>query len=278
LAPPLSFRATLNHEKFTLDAAFEGVPGLTALFGPSGAGKTTVLDIIAGVRRPKTARIVIAGHTVVDTDARIYVPAHKRRTGLVFQDAQLFPHLTVEQNIKFGRWFTQPDSTALSIALVVDVLGIGDLLKRRPAKLSGGERQRVALARALLSSPRILLMDEPLSGLDDARRLEIMALIERVRDEFAIPITYVTHTREEVRRLASGLCGVRSPVGGASSTMATGRAPPGSVCALPPVPVPGMSLPPVPGPRLLPVSGIPSPFLRMFGTWCSPAPWNPAYR
>ena len=203
LAPPLSFRATLNHEKFTLDAAFEGVPGLTALFGPSGAGKTTVLDIIAGVRRPKTARIVIAGHTVVDTDARIYVPAHKRRTGLVFQDAQLFPHLTVEQNIKFGRWFTQPDSTALSIALVVDVLGIGDLLKRRPAKLSGGERQRVALARALLSSPRILLMDEPLSGLDDARRLEIMALIERVRDEFAIPITYVTHRREEVRRLAS---------------------------------------------------------------------------
>ena len=195
LAPPLSFRATLNHEKFTLDAAFEGVPGLTALFGPSGAGKTTVLDIIAGVRRPKTARIVIAGHTVVDTDARIYVPAHKRRTGLVFQDAQLFPHLTVEQNIKFGRWFTQPDSTALSIALVVDVLGIGDLLKRRPAKLSGGERQRVALARALLSSPRILLMDEPLSGLDDARRLEIMALIERVRDEFAIPITNVTHTR-----------------------------------------------------------------------------------
>jgi molybdate transport system ATP-binding protein len=203
LAPPLSFRAFLKHEKFTLDVTFESGPGLTALFGPSGAGKTTVLDVIAGVRRPKTGRIVIAGHTVVDTDAGIYVPAHKRRTGLVFQDAQLFPHLTVEQNIKFGRWFTQPDSIALPIALVVDVLGIGDLLKRRPAKLSGGERQRVALARALLSSPRILLMDEPLSGLDDARRLEIMVLIERVRDEFAIPITYVTHTREEVRRLAS---------------------------------------------------------------------------
>ena len=109
LAPPLSFRALLKHEKFTLDVAFEGVPGVTALFGPSGAGKTTVLDVIAGVRRPKTGRIAIAGHTVVDTDAGIYVPAHKRRTGMVFQDAQLFPHLTVEQNIKFGRWFTPSD-------------------------------------------------------------------------------------------------------------------------------------------------------------------------
>ena len=183
--------------------AFEGVPGVTALFGPSGAGKTTVLDVIAGVRRPKTGRIAIAGHTVVDTDAGIYVPAHKRRTGMVFQDAQLFPHLTVEQNIKFGRWFTPSEAGALPIELVVDVLGISKLLKRRPAMLSGGERQRVALARALLSSPRLLLMDEPLSGLDDARRLEIMILIERVRDEFAVPIIYVTHTREEVKRLAS---------------------------------------------------------------------------
>jgi molybdate transport system ATP-binding protein len=203
LAPPLSFRALLKHEKFTLDVAFEGVPGVTALFGPSGAGKTTVLDVIAGVRRPKTGRIAIAGHTVVDTDAGIYVPAHKRRTGMVFQDAQLFPHLTVEQNIKFGRWFTPSEEGALPIELVVDVLGISKLLKRRPAMLSGGERQRVALARALLSSPRLLLMDEPLSGLDDSRRLEIMILIERVRDEFAVPIIYVTHTREEVKRLAS---------------------------------------------------------------------------
>ena len=122
---------------------------------------------------------------------------------MVFQDAQLFPHLTVEQNIKFGRWFTPSEEGALPIDLVVDVLGIANLLKRRPAMLSGGEKQRVALARALLSSPRILLMDEPLSGLDDARRLEIMSLIERVRDEFSVPIIYVTHTRDEVRRLAS---------------------------------------------------------------------------
>jgi molybdate transport system ATP-binding protein len=203
VAPPLSVRAFLRHDKFTLDVAFECVRGLTALFGPSGAGKTMVLNLIAGVRRPEKGRIVIAGRTVVDTEAGIYVPAHKRRIGMVFQDAQLFPHLTVEQNIKFGRWFTQSEEGALPIDLVVDVLGIANLLKRRPAMLSGGEKQRVALARALLSSPRILLMDEPLSGLDDARRLEIMSLIERVRDEFSVPIIYVTHTRDEVRRLAS---------------------------------------------------------------------------
>jgi molybdate transport system ATP-binding protein len=203
VAPPLSVRAFLRHDKFTLDVAFECVRGLTALFGPSGAGKTMVLNLIAGVRRPEKGRIVIAGRTVVDTEAGIYVPAHKRRIGMVFQDAQLFPHLTVEQNIKFGSWFTPSEEGALPIDLVVDVLGIANLLKRRPAMLSGGEKQRVALARALLSSPRILLMDEPLSGLDDARRLEIMSLIERVRDEFSVPIIYVTHTRDEVRRLAS---------------------------------------------------------------------------
>jgi molybdate transport system ATP-binding protein len=203
LPKSFSVRALLKHENFTLDVVFDGDSGLTALFGPSGSGKTTVLNLIAGVQRPDTGRIVIAGHTVVDTEARVYVPSHKRRVGMVFQDAQLFPHLTVEQNITFGRWFKPSEAGALPVGLVVDVLGIAHLLKRRPAKLSGGEKQRVALARALLSTPRILLMDEPLAGLDDALRLEIMALIERVRDEFAIPIVYVTHTREEVRRLAS---------------------------------------------------------------------------
>ncbi len=212
LAPPLSFRALLKHEKFTLDVAFEGVPGVTALFGPSGAGKTTVLDVIAGVRRPKTGRIAIAGHTVVDTDAGIYVPAHKRRTGMVFQDAQLFPHLTVEQNIKFGRWFTPSEEGALPIELVVDVLGISKLLKRRPAMLSGGERQRVALARALLSSPRLLLMDEPLSGLDDSRRLEIMssdrARARRVRGADHLRHAYAR--RGEAPCLASRADGCRT--------------------------------------------------------------------
>lgn len=200
---PLTVRAIQRRGDFTLDIAFEGDGGLTALFGQSGAGKTTVLNMIAGVQRPDSGRIVVAGRTLTDTDANIFVPTYLRRVGFVFQDAQLFPHLSVEQNIKFGRWFTRPRAGALSLDTVVDVLGIRAMLKRRPTTLSGGEKQRVALARALLSSPSILLMDEPLASLDEARKLEIMALIERVRDDFAMPIVYVTHTIEEVRRLAS---------------------------------------------------------------------------
>jgi len=200
---PLSVRAIAARGDFTLDVAFEGDKGLTALFGPSGSGKTTILNLIAGLIRPGSGRIAVAGEVLTDTDAGIFVAPHKRRVGFVFQDAQLFPHLTVGQNIKFGRRFTQPADDALSVDTVTSVLGIGPLIERRPATLSGGEKQRVALARALLSSPRILLMDEPLAGLDDDRCQEIMALIERVRDAFKVPIVYVTHARDEVRRLAS---------------------------------------------------------------------------
>jgi molybdate transport system ATP-binding protein len=203
MPPPFSVRARLKRGHFFIDVAFDGAPGLTALFGPSGSGKTTILNMIAGTQRPDSGLITVGGRTLTDTEAGIFVPPHRRRVGFVFQDAQLFPHLTVGQNIRFGRWFTPADDSAPREDLVTGVLGIDGLLKRRPATLSGGEKQRVALARALLSSPRILLMDEPLSGLDDARRNEIMALIERVRDEFAIPIVYVTHTRDEVRRLAT---------------------------------------------------------------------------
>ena len=202
-APALSVRAFQKRGDFTLDVAFESDSALTALFGPSGSGKTAVLNLIAGVQRPDRGRIVVAGHVLTDTEAHIFVPPHRRRVGFVFQDAQLFPHLTVEQNIKFGQWFTRTERHGSPLDVIVDVLGIASLLKRRPATLSGGEKHRVALARALLSSPRILLMDEPLSGLDDARRDEIMSLIERIRDEFAVPIVYVTHSVDEVRRLAS---------------------------------------------------------------------------
>jgi molybdate transport system ATP-binding protein len=201
--PALSVTAFKRRNGFTLDVAFESNSPLTALFGPSGSGKTSVLNVIAGVLRPTTGRVVLAGHVVTDTAARTFVPPHCRRVGYVFQDAQLFPHLTVGQNIKFGTWFRRRENSTLPLEVIVDVLGIGALLKRRPATLSGGERHRVALARALLSSPRILLMDEPLSGLDDERRLETLRLIERVRDEFSIPIVFVTHNQDEVRRLAS---------------------------------------------------------------------------
>jgi molybdate transport system ATP-binding protein len=210
MPPPVSFRARHKRGDFVLDAAFEGGPGITALFGPSGAGKTSVLNIIAGTQRPDSGQVAVAGRILTDTDAGIFLPSHQRRVGFVFQDAQLFPHLTVEQNVKFGRWFTRAEDSAPPLDLVTHVLGIGNLLKRRPATLSGGEKQRVALARALLSAPRILLMDEPLSGLDDSRRNEIMGLIECVRDEFNIPIIYVTHTRDEVRRLATRVVGMKA--------------------------------------------------------------------
>jgi len=201
--PALSVWAFQKRNGFTLDVTFESDSSLTALFGPSGAGKTSVLNVIAGVNRPDKGRITVAGNVLTDTEKHIFVPPHLRRVGFVFQDAQLFPHLTVEQNIRFGQWFRRGEKNALPQDVIVGVLGIGHLLKRRPATLSGGEKHRVAMARALLSSPRILLMDEPLSGLDDARRSEIMSLIERVRDEFAVPMVFVTHNLEEVRRLAS---------------------------------------------------------------------------
>lgn len=203
MPPPLSVRVRQQRNDFLLDVAFEGDSGITALFGPSGSGKTTILNIIAGTLRPDAGSVAVSGHVLTDTQAGVFVPCHRRRVGFVFQDAQLFPHLTVEQNIKFGRWFVSTSDEAPPLDVVIRELGIAGLLKRRPATLSGGEKQRVALARALLSSPRILLMDEPLSGVDDARRNEIMGLIERVRDEFRIPIVYVTHTRSEVRRLAT---------------------------------------------------------------------------
>lgn len=203
MPPLLRVDIAARHGDFLLDAAFEADPGVTALFGRSGAGKTTLLHHIAGLYRPHRGRIDCRGEALVDVEQRIFVPKHKRRVGLVFQDAQLFPHLTVAQNLKFGRWFAPEPEAGVDFDHIVETLGIGNLLARRPAKLSGGERQRVALARALLAGPRLLLMDEPLAGLDDARRQEILPLIERVRDEFSAPILYVTHARDEVSRLAS---------------------------------------------------------------------------
>jgi molybdate transport system ATP-binding protein len=188
---------------FDLDIAFANEAGITALFGRSGAGKSMTINLIAGLARPDRGRIVLEGRTLVETDASIFVPAHRRRIGLVFQDAQLFPHLTVRQNLLFGRWFAPHLKRNIAFAPVVETLGIGHLLQRKPARLSGGETQRVAIGRALLASPKLLLMDEPLASLDTERKLEILPLIERLRDEFRIPIVYVSHAVEEVARLAS---------------------------------------------------------------------------
>jgi molybdate transport system ATP-binding protein len=199
----ISVDAALKLGDFDLDIAFENDDGITALFGRSGSGKSTTINLIAGLARPDRGRIVLDGRLLADTATGVYVPSYRRRAGLVFQDSQLFPHLSVRQNLLFGRWFVPNAERTIAFEPVVETLNIGALLARKPARLSGGERQRVALGRALLASPRILLMDEPLASLDQERKLEILPLIERLRDEFRIPIVYVSHSVEEVGRLAS---------------------------------------------------------------------------
>ncbi|MEJ7925419.1 ATP-binding cassette domain-containing protein [Sphingobium sp. AN641] len=175
-------------------------PGVTALFGPSGAGKTSVLNMVAGLLRPDRGRIAVAGETLFDSTAGIDLPPARRRIGYIFQDARLFPHMRVRANLTYG---SHGRTSLLSLDEAVDLLGIAPLLDRWPATLSGGEAQRVAIGRALLSGPRCLLMDEPLTSLDAARREEILTLIERVRDRTALPILYISHDRAEVDRLAA---------------------------------------------------------------------------
>ncbi|MET7243632.1 molybdenum ABC transporter ATP-binding protein [Methylobacterium sp. EM32] len=187
---------------FALDAAFTAEGRVTALFGRSGSGKSTLVDVIAGLVRPDSGRVVVDGVTLLDTERGVRVPVHRRRIGYVFQEARLLPHLSVRQNLLFGRWFARHRSGGPSLEAVADLLGIAPLLDRRPAGLSGGERQRVAIGRALLARPRLLLMDEPLSALDEARKAEILPYVARLRDEARVPIVYVSHAIAEVARLA----------------------------------------------------------------------------
>ena len=201
----------LTRHGFTLDARFETSGRLVALFGPSGSGKSTLIRLIAGLERPERGHISIDGTPVVDTARSLYIPPHKRRAGLVLQDGHLLPHFDVRRNLSYGRFFTPPSERRIAFDDVVDTLGIGHLLDRKPSTLSGGERQRVAIGRALMSSPRLLLMDEPLASLDANRKLEILPFIERLRDEMKIPIVYVSHSIEEVARLAETV--VRIDVG-----------------------------------------------------------------
>ena len=182
--------------------AFRAPAGLTALFGPSGAGKTSVLNMVAGLLKPDAGTITVAGETLTDTATGIHVPPERRRVGIVFQDGRLFPHMSVRRNLRYGEKLARPDHRWMSLDEAVDFLGIAPLLDRWPRTLSGGEAQRVAIGRALLSAPRFLLMDEPLSSLDAARRAEILTVIERIRDELNLPILYVSHDRAEVDRLA----------------------------------------------------------------------------
>ncbi len=201
----MTLSVAVEHEqgKFRLDARFTCEEGVTALFGQSGAGKTTVVNAIAGLMRPTRGRITLDGETLFDADREIHVPARKRRFGYVFQEGRLFPHLTVQQNLTYSRWFGSGEPGAVDVGHIVELLGLGDLLERRPARLSGGEKQRVAIGRALLARPRALLLDEPLASLDAQRRNEVLQYIELMRDEVRIPIVYVSHSVEEVVRLAA---------------------------------------------------------------------------
>ncbi|MBM3490366.1 MAG: molybdenum ABC transporter ATP-binding protein [Alphaproteobacteria bacterium] len=189
-----------------LDVAFSSpTPGVTCLFGASGAGKTTVIAALAGLLRPDAGRIVLAGRVLFDSAAGIALPPERRRLGYVFQDARLFPHLSVEANLRYGWRRVAGQERRIGFDEVVGLLGIASLMRHRPTHLSGGERQRVAIGRALLAQPRLLLMDEPLASLDADRKAELLRYLERLRDELRLPIVYVTHATAEMMRLADTL-------------------------------------------------------------------------
>jgi molybdate transport system ATP-binding protein len=188
---------------FTIAAKFETAGGVTALFGSSGSGKTSIVNMIAGLIAPDRGRIALEDNVLFDGTARIDVPAHRRRIGYVFQEGRLFPHLTVAQNLDYGRWMSGLPPDAAERERIVALLDIGHLLLRRPGRLSGGERQRVAFGRALLMKPRLLLLDEPLASLDRARKLEILPYLARLRDEAKVPMIYVSHQAGEIARIAS---------------------------------------------------------------------------
>ncbi len=195
----LKVRLEHSFSGFDLDAEFEAeAKSITALFGKSGSGKTTLINQLAGLEQPAKGCIELDGEILFDSEKQIHVPPEHRRLGYVFQDGRLFPHLTVRGNLTYGE---KKDAT-IDFNQIIDLLDIGSILDRRPANLSGGERQRVAIGRALLSSPRLLLMDEPLASIDVQRRADILPFIERLRDELGMTIVYVSHAIEEVIRLA----------------------------------------------------------------------------
>jgi molybdate transport system ATP-binding protein len=186
----------------TIGAAFTSDALVTALVGPSGAGKTTILNMIAGIVRPARGRIAVGGRVLYDRSQGIDLPPEHRRCGYVFQDNRLFPHLDVRRNLMFGHRLAPQGAHWAQVEEVIDLLGLQPLLNRDVRRLSGGEARRVAIGRALLSAPAFLLLDEPLTSLDRARREDLLAAIERVRDRFALPTLYVSHQQEEVARLA----------------------------------------------------------------------------
>jgi molybdate transport system ATP-binding protein len=191
--------------EFFIKVSFESTGGVTGLFGASGAGKTTLMSMIAGLIAPDRGRIVLDHATLFDSASGIDVPAHRRRIGYVFQEGRLFPHLSVAANLDYGRRMHGLAHDGAEMEHVVALLDIGSLLDRRPGRLSGGERQRVAVGRALLMRPRLLLLDEPLGSLDTTRKREILPYLEKLRDDARVPMVYVSHNAAELSRLATSV-------------------------------------------------------------------------
>ncbi|MCM2294549.1 molybdenum ABC transporter ATP-binding protein [Allorhizobium sp. BGMRC 0089] len=219
----LEISLTHTQGAFRLAADLRLGAGLTALFGPSGSGKTTLINAVAGLIRPEAGRVVFNGTVWSDSKSGTFLPVHRRRIGYVFQEPRLFPHLSVRANLLYGQRFAPHGDRRDSLDAVADLLGIAPLLDRAPNRLSGGEKQRVAIGRALLSCPRLLVMDEPLSALDQTIKAQILPYIERIRDEAGVPILYVSHSAEEVTRLATHIVAMRA--GEASLLDGTGDLP-----------------------------------------------------
>lgn len=212
-----------QHGAFQLDVEF-ALPGagVTALYGPSGAGKSTIINAVAGLLRPDKGRVVLNGRPLLDVASRVFIPPSRRRIGYVFQDARLFPHLSVRSNLLYGAKRAERPLSDVQVSQTFKLLGVEHLLERRPRNLSGGERQRVALGRALLTNPQLLLLDEPLSGVDETRKHEILPLLEKIRDAREIPMLYVSHSLDEVSRLADEVVVVNNgQVAGSGSVFET---------------------------------------------------------
>lgn len=201
----MTLAVSIQHQlgAFALDVQFEAPRGVTALFGRSGAGKTTVVNVVAGLLQPDSGRVAVDDWVLFDTQKRLSLAPHQRKVGYVFQEGRLFPHMSVRQNLLYGSRVQRFSVDADHVAHVIAMLGIGALLERRPSALSGGEKQRVAIGRALLCAPKLLLLDEPLAALDDPRKAEILPYLERLRDDTDIPILYVSHSVNEIARLAT---------------------------------------------------------------------------
>ena len=200
----MSLEVRLKHRlgETLIDVEFQATSRLTAIFGKSGSGKSSIINMIAGLVKPAEGRIVVDKRVLFDSDLGVNIPVYQRRIGYVFQDGLLFPHFTVEQNLDYGRRFNRG---VLEPRVIISLLDLAALLKRKPINLSGGEKQRVAIGRALMSNPSLLLMDEPLTSLDEERKSEILPYIETLRDEMKLPIVYVSHSAQEVNRLAGGV-------------------------------------------------------------------------